>query len=202
MSRHARDRLIFASAPVIAFIDESILMKRNEVYVMAAVIADGDLDGHREAIRAVLPRSRRRRWHWHSEEHHDRCSMLDMMSSLDLRFVVSWSVLADHRRQERARSITLRRMLWEFRRLHVSTAVFEYRQPGLNRRDQNTIDHAVRSGHASGTLRYNFASSADEPMLWAADALAGTARAAVGENDPDFLQRLGDDSVTITEAVP
>ena len=200
MHGHVLENRRTEDAGVIAFIDESILMQPAGVYVLAAVVVDGDLDSQRHTVRSAVPRRRGRRWHWHSEEHDDRCTMLDVMNRLQLDFVVSWSSVTHPRGQERSRAIALQRLLWEFKEMAITEVVFESRRTVHDNRDRATIAHAQRAGQASVPLSYHFALPTDEPFLWLADTLAGASRAAIGAGDDAYLHRLRAERVRICPA--
>lgn len=186
---------------MIAYVDESMLIGDGGFYLLAAFVHAGSHDGdHRSSLAATQDVTRR--FHWHNEEVVGRHALLDTMATFDANFLVSWSALGDSRKQERSRSIALRRLLWEIQSLAVNVVVFESRQASRDRRDRITVLHAQKSGHAGPTLRYRFESARTEPLLWAADALAGAARTALGFGDHSYLDRLGKGRVLLCEARP
>jgi hypothetical protein len=174
---------------VTAFVDESMRLRVQGLYVVAAVVVIEDVDAARHAARSVLVR-RQPRFHWRNESEARRRLMLERMSdlSIDARVYVRDPIAP--RRQAGARALCLNALLWDLWQAEVDDLVIETRQPHADAADRRTIVAAQRARRASPTLDYRFDRALDEPVLWMADALAGAAAAQVAEG-ADYLDLLG-----------
>lgn len=161
-----------------AFVDESIRAGEGGVYLVAAVVVtDVDLDEARHRVRSVIPR-RQPRFHWRDENETLRRRMLAAIVELEPT-VLSYACVPVGRRQDRARALCLNRMLWDLKELGAASVTFESRESHNDRKDARTIERAKRAGAAAADLEYAFRRPLEEPLLWAADALAGVASARV-----------------------
>ncbi|HZT66112.1 MAG TPA: hypothetical protein VFA11_10025 [Acidimicrobiales bacterium] len=179
-----------------AFVDESLRMSGEGLYVVTAVVVTEDPDRCRDAIRSVLL-PRQRRFHWRDESEAQRKAMLDALAALELPVYGYVRRPVPRRRQERARALCLNRMLWDLgQELAGAELVLETRQDRNDRKDRQTIIRAQKAGIAPPDLRYRFEHPGGEPLLWAADAAAGAVAGHLVEQG-NYLDRLRDVRVEI-----
>lgn len=172
-----------------AFVDESIRHLPPPEYVMAGCVVRGeDLDDGRAAMTALLLRGQRR-LHWRDESTARRRLVLDRIASLSLDIHVVRTSLHDPTKQERARALCLRRLLWVLDGSGVVEVAIEGRQQRNDQRDRRTILRSQKGGETSPALRYRFPRPDEEPLLWIADAIAGASIERTGRFD-DVLTDL------------
>jgi hypothetical protein len=156
---------------VIAFADESVREDSGGVlYVLGAAVVLRDLDAAREALRSMLP-GRQERLHWRGERETRRLALLQTLSDHGVAVFGSWAYPVGRQRQERARRACLTTLAGDVGREGVTELVLEHRDEAGDRLDRQTLVDARRGGIVE--LSYRFARAADEPLLWAADAVAG-----------------------------
>ncbi len=110
--------------------------------------------------------------------------MLRHLSDLGISTFARWHSPTTGRRQERSRALCLAAVAGDLARADVDQLVLEAREEHLNRRDLVTLVGAKAAGVIPEHFRYGFAASTEEPLLWAADALAGAVGGwVVGEAD-------------------
>ncbi|MDR1186322.1 MAG: hypothetical protein LBK95_02515 [Bifidobacteriaceae bacterium] len=174
-----------------AWLDESIHVSAAvPMYVLAAVIADPDAcQPIRDALRR-LARSPRRRIHWRDEEAADRMKAVNLIARADVDQIVVVGTPLNPRKQERARRKCMERITYHFTvETGLETVWVESRTESLNRADR-AMFAALRGSHVlGGTLRYEFALPSFDPMLWAADVVAG-AVAASYRDEPAYREVL------------
>ncbi len=187
---------------MIAFVDESFRSSPTGLYlVAAAVVVDDQADALRARVRSVIP-PKQRRFHWHDESDRLRFRMLQEIARLDLVVLAHACRPATPVKQERARALCLQSMLWELHERKVGELVLESRQERNNVRDRATIAQTQRAGGAASDLRYRHAVPLTEPLLWVADAIAGTVSAKLSETDDRYLAVLPEELVFVTEIEP
>jgi len=173
---------------VTAFVDESMRLGGDGLYVVAAVVVVRDLDGARRAARTVLVK-RQPRFHWRNESEHRRVRMLDAMRAVDAdcRVFVRQSIAP--RRQTGARALCVNGLLWDLWQSGIDDLVIESRGEHGDAADRRTILAAQRAKRASPALAYRFSRAIEEPILWMADALAGAVTAEMTDGAA-YLERL------------
>ena len=174
-----------------AWVDESIHVTISiPMYVLAAVIADPT---RCESIRGdlwSLVRRPRRRIHWRDEEGGDRAKAVEVIAAAAFDQIVIVGTPVDPRKQERARRKCMQRLVSHLcDAQYVDTVWIESRTSSLNRADEAMIAALRGSRAISGLLRFEFARAATDPMLWAADVVAG-AIAASYRGDPSYREVL------------
>ena len=187
---------------MIAYVDESLRHSTDKrlYLVAAAVIVPGDLDSARDSVRNVLL-PRQPRFHWRDESEPQRDRMLKIIEGVAPRGLI-YSCRPAPRRQDRARSLCLASMLWDFRQIGVTEVVFESRESHNDRKDARTIGHAQRAQRGPDGLSYSFLRPLDEPLLWIADALAGASSSHIAGEEGRYLEALPGGLVQITEVAP
>jgi hypothetical protein len=163
----------------LAYVDESIRTD-DGVYVLAAVALDAaDGASVRDAVRALEPRPGRR-FHWRDKESFERTEAAALLAELPIVPIVAIGAPVDPRRQERARRQCLAALLFELAVAGVTEVWLETRNPVADRRDLDVIGGFRVRGVIPTALRIGHARPAKEPLLWAADMVAGAISAAEG----------------------
>jgi hypothetical protein len=183
-----------------AFIDESIRGGRAGVYVLAAaVVSDSAVETARTALRSVL-RPRQPRFHWRDEADDQRIRMLEALTLSRVEPRAAAFAL-DGERQERGRVHCLQGLLADLNGLGVSHLVFETREEHNDAKDRKAIALAQRGGWIAADMRYEFRRPRDEPLLWAADAIAGAVSAHRFDGRSDYVDRLASHGVLDVSSV-
>lgn len=86
----------------------------------------------------------------------------------------------------------MERLLFELERIGVSHVWLEARSTLLNRRDVELVDALRARGTLVTRTRVEHSLPDDEPMLWAADAVAGAVSRARQGLDLDIRTALGE----------
>lgn len=152
-----------------AFSDES---ERAAVMLIATVIvAPGDIDGARSAMRGLLVGSERR-IHAANESHRRRRQVLDVIARHD---EITATVLR-YRRAPGVDRVAARQTLIEAAttvvvKASVSLWTLDDIPPSQRARDRNIIGHALRRADPAVPVVFDHRPSHEEPLLWAADAI-------------------------------
>lgn len=173
-----------------AWIDESVAISAG-TYVLAAAIAEvDDAVDIRAALSGLCPKGQER-LHWRNEADPLRRKITATLAASRLSAIVVVATPVDPKRQERARRKCAERLFFELEQADVRQAWLEARTPSLNRRDLKLVD-ALRGTRAiSPALRIDVGYPSGEPMLWAADAVAGAITAAY-KHTADYRRTLQD----------
>jgi hypothetical protein len=185
------------------YVDESIRPGPAGLYVLAAAVVDGeDLAETAEQLRRLLPR-RRIRFHWHAEDEPLRLRMVAALAAAPIGFTAYQIGLSSNsgRALDRARAQLVGRLLWDLRDAGDVELVFESRQARNDRRDATVVAHARRAGWLGLQLRYRFGRPGTDPMLWAADAVAGAVVAHL-DGRSRYLEALPADRVALIALDP
>ena len=154
------------------------------VYVLGLIEVRARIDGVRDRLRE-LPAGRGGILHFREEDDHRKIVVAKQLADLGLRSVAV--VCATEVRAERARGLCVRDLAWAVRD-RLDTVAFESRGPTRDRHDLSVVRGLARQGVG---LECAFPGKWDEPMLWAADFVAGAVRLArTGKHEP--LAALGD----------
>jgi hypothetical protein len=169
-------------------------LRRDEpgCYILAAVVADtAACETARDVLRALLLKSQRR-LHWRDESAPRRQQIIDCVSDTGVRAVVVAGSPVERTKQERARRVCMERLLYELHAMDVAHVLLESRTPPLNQRDAAMVAAMRTNGTISDRLWVEHRRPLREPMLWAADAVAGAvASTRFGEERYACLERLG-----------
>ena len=181
---------------VTAYVDESLRLTGEGLYVLAAVVVpDPRAPEVRAALRAAVPPGLRR-YHWRRESEASRAAIVEVVRSLRVSAVVVTAPVG-RTRQERARRRCLRRLVWELAQRDVRRAVLESRDHA-DAADRALLAFALRAGWGPPDFEYRFGLPTDEPLLWLADIVAGAVGHAMVECDQRYLGPLS----PATEVVP
>jgi hypothetical protein len=160
-----------------AFIDESLRV-RDGLYVLAAVIiADDDVEHHREALRALLHRGQRR-LHWRDESARRRDQIIGTARRLRHTGAVVVGIGMAPQRQERARRKCIEYLLAELTSRGIASVVFDRRHEELDARDRALIAALKRQRSLPAAFCASWQPATDEPLLWLPDIAAGAAALA------------------------
>ena len=178
-----------------AWVDESMKQQSGQMegmYLLAAVVGDpATCEPARDALRELV-RKQGGRLHWRQEEAPRRAKIAAAIGTQDLACIVVVGVPIAPRRQERARRKCMERLLFELERIGVSHVWLEARSTLLNRRDVELVDALRANGALVTRTRVEHSLPDDEPMLWAADAVAGAVARARQGLDLDIRTALGE----------
>jgi hypothetical protein len=108
------------------------------------------------------------------------------LGELDGFHIVTVGSPVPRRRQERARAVCLRGLVVELHGYGVDHLVMESRAGTLNTRDVQTVAGARYDLPKGASFRIDHRRGPDEPLLWAADVVAGAVRA--GQNGRSDLR--------------
>lgn len=159
---------------ITAYVDESLRRRPHDdgVYAMAAVVVDSaDHDGVREALEA-LRFGRSLRLHWRDESHARRLAITKALTTLPVTGIVTVHLHRIGVRHERARRLCLERLLYEIGVKNAATVTVESRS-AEDHFDRSLLTGLRRSRRVSLDMYVCWASPFEEPLLWAADAVAG-----------------------------
>jgi hypothetical protein len=147
----------------------------------AAVFPPVIHDQVRETMLELRSRLRSRRaadkLHWN---HLDPCQQeaaAKEVAGIEGFHVVAIGAPVPQRRQERARAVCLTRLVGELHGLGVTDLVMEAREPELNHRDVQTVIGARYGLVGRAEFRVSHRFGVVDPLLWAADVVAGAVRA-------------------------
>jgi hypothetical protein len=176
---------------MIAFSDESVREGQGGLlYVVAAgAVAQTDLDPARDELRKLLL-SRQPYLHWNSEKAARRLAIVDCLSDLVAMALACTYYPVEARRQEPARAACLTALVGDLKAEGISKLVIEARGEVLDRRDRRTLLHAREVGIASHDLNYRHVGKLEEPLLWAADAIAGAVALHLTGEDSRYFEQL------------
>ncbi|TAN31379.1 hypothetical protein EPN29_13545 [bacterium] len=188
---------------LVAYVDEAMRATTTEegrsIYVMAAVaVVVSDQLQARDTLAAAL-QGRSSRFHWRLEQPARRRAMLDTIATLELPCLATTCSYAGGRKQPRARTLVLQRLLWELTQLGVRELVLETREEGNDAKDRVSIAQAIRAGLAPEELLYSFNRPKFEPLLFAPDAVAGAVAAKLGEGEDQYIRRLAEGQLRVIE---
>lgn len=176
---------------MIAYMDESVRTGPDGLayVVAAAVVPRGELVTARTGLKKRRLRGAPR-IHWHTESYARKLHLVGSLAELDLTAVVCWTYPISRRGQERGRRSCLTALTGELRQEGIEELVIERRDDPQDRKDRRTLIDARRAGIASPDLSYEFVSAREEPMLWAADIVAGAVSAHVSKDTSDYYARF------------
>jgi hypothetical protein len=184
-----------------AYVDESLRLTGAGLYlVTAAVVINDQAEQARHRLRKVLT-GRQDRFHWNDAGERQRGRMLETIVAIG-PVVMAYACSPLPTRQDRARGLCVRSLVWDLQELDVRHVTFESRQDRNDRKDADTIERARRARAASPELTYAFSRPRAEPLLWVADALAGAISAHVADANSAYLDRLSVELLTLKTIEP
>jgi hypothetical protein len=161
---------------VIAYVDESIREGDSGLYyvVAAAVVLRSDVTWARNEMRKLL-HAGEPYLHWHQiADVGRRREILARLAEVQLGAFAVVYYPAARRRQEEARRRALLGLMSDLTVVEgVKEIVLESRRPRLDRNDRITVREGRQSRHLPNDLTYSHVLKSQEPLLWAADVIAG-----------------------------
>ncbi|MFI0469093.1 hypothetical protein ACH347_33890 [Saccharopolyspora sp. 5N102] len=176
----------------VAYGDESFREHlEHGFYVLASAVFEiPTLEDARETLLAL--RGKRRKLHWHGMDADEQRRVVKQLADLDGLHVVVIGSPVPLQRQERARAKCLTQLIIELHGLDVDTLVLEARSPDLNQRDVQTAAGVRQTWLPRGAqFRIDHCPGPGQPLLWAADVVAGVCRAAY-LGDDEYREMLAD----------
>jgi hypothetical protein len=174
-----------------AYADESFREDAvHGFYVLAAAVIEPDARGRaRDAMLDLRGARKSAKLHWNEMDRHQRAVAAKTVASLEGFHVVTVGTPVPRRRQERVRALCLTSLVRELHGFGVGALVMEGRTPELDQRDVNTVIGARYALPKGEVFRVEHLPGAEEPILWAADVVAGAVRAAK-QDRVDLLEIL------------
>ena len=170
-----------------AYVDESLRLTGEGLYVLAAVVVpDARAADVRATLRAAVPPGLRR-YHWRKEGGASRSAIVALLAELGCP-ALAVTCAVDPKRQERARRRCLVRLLWELTERGTATLVFETRGHA-DASDRRLVKQAEAAGWVPH-VDYLFARPDDECLLWLADVVAGAVSRHLGDHDETYAATL------------
>lgn len=175
-----------------AYLDESFREHDTEgFYVLAAAVLGHDADEIRTLLQGLVAHRSPGKLHWAESSPRYRRAATERIAGLDAFHVVAVGAPVAPRKQERARAICLRRLVFELNGLGVTQLFMESRQQVLDRRDVLTVQQSRFDLPKGTSLHVEHRRGAVEPRLWVADVAAGVVRAHC-QGDSTYRELLGD----------
>ncbi|AOP51686.1 hypothetical protein SL103_34265 [Streptomyces lydicus] len=162
-----------------AWSDESFQEKDSAgFYVIAAAVVDSDaLQDARELMQSLRGRRNTAKSHWTEMDARQKVRAAQCVAGIDGVHVVTIGSPVPPRKQERARSKCLSRLVAELYSLGVDRLFMEAREAQLNKRDIQTVQSARFVLPKGADFRIEHVHGGQEPLLWVADVVAGACRA-------------------------
>lgn len=158
-------------------------------YVVAAAVFK---PGGDEAAREALTRLHRRRagkLHWNEMDSAEQRTVVKHLAALEALHLVTVGGPVPPRRQERARARCLHQLVLELHGYGVERLLLESRTRILDARDVKTVQGARFALPKGSRFVIDHAPGPTEPLLWAADVVAGAVRAQ-RQGDPEYRTLL------------
>ncbi len=162
---------------LLAFVDESMCRVDETTmcyFMAAAVIPEEDCEEVRAALRGLLL-GKGDRIHWRHEHQHRKELIAKTILTAQVESLVVVGAMMNPRKQERARQLVLKRLLFELDQRQVAHAILESRHAERDRHDMRSIGGFRDAKAVSRRLSVSHGEPVQEPMLWVADAVAGAA---------------------------
>lgn len=171
----------------VAFGDESVrFLASPQAYVMAAAVMDVSVIAEvRQAIGDLTLKGTP--FHWHNESRQRRQLAVETLAALPALHLVVAGTPMTQPKQDRARNTCLDVLYPLLDAADITEFVMDTRGRKADGRDLLALRHSRSKRLVTGALRLNFADTADEPLLIAADIAAGTVGEAL-EGNPVYAQ--------------
>lgn len=191
-----------AALPLHAWGDESYRTHglTQPAYLLGAVVADpAACPEYRERLIALHRTGPK--LHWRESTARERTRAIDTIAQFDAYHVIVVATPTEQKRQERARSLCLKRLAWLLDDHAVSLLSLEAREAQLMKRDRRTIDGLRGQQALPRGLRIDHARPSEEPMLWVADFVLGALAESRSGGNPDWFGAISSAS-TVVEISP
>lgn len=164
---------------LVAFADESYSEAEGHhgFYVLAAtVVSDQHVPSLRAHMLGLRPRPSVKKLHWKELEPKEKAAAVTAVATQDHIHVVTIGAPVTPRRQERARAVCMRHLVYQLHTLGVSHLICEARTQQLDRADVRVVSNARYSLPKGTVFRVDHQAGALEPALWCSDVVAGAIR--------------------------
>jgi|GEM_PF-1047889 len=177
----------------VAFADESFHeADRGGFYVLVAAVFDpGALETTRAAMLSLRGSRRIAKLHWNQMGERDHTAATAAVAAQGGLHLVAVGSPVPRTRQERARARCLATIVTELHSYAVTDLVIEARTKELDRRDVATVTGARYQLPKGTRFRVEHVTGSTEPLLWAADIVAGVVRAH-HEGNSSYRDALAD----------
>jgi len=167
------------AAARMAYADESFHeAPEGGFYVLAAAVFDARVHNSvRVTMRELRGKRKTAKLHWREMDVRQRSHAAATVAAVDGFHVVTIGTPVPRSRQERARAKCLNRLVIELHSRAVTELVIESRTQALNARDVATVRGARYCLPDGARFHVDHLPGHDEPLLWAADVVAGAVRA-------------------------
>ncbi|MEU4832269.1 hypothetical protein [Streptosporangium sp. NPDC023615] len=158
-----------------ACIDKSLRRRPDDysVYAMAATMVDSaDHDDIRLTLES-LRLGKSPRLHWREESVARQLVIAGSIARMPVESIVTVHIFDRELPYERARRLCLERLLYELDQAGVTAATVESRSPKLDHLDLLLVTGIRKARTLSVNLKATWLRPTEEPLLWAADAVAG-----------------------------
>ncbi|MDR8408527.1 hypothetical protein MTP10_07230 [Nonomuraea sp. 3-1Str] len=175
----------------IAYVDESESNQRLDphVYILASVIVQSASAGEIRQRLVSLRLGGQRKVHWVKESACRRMEICELLEGLGVLFVIVLHEGDPGASAERRRRKCLDLLLWELSRAGVTELILESREASQNRKDRSLVDALLARRQLPVRTRVHHLAGAAEPLLWAADWVAG-AMVSSRTGDDTYLKKL------------
>ena len=160
---------------IVAFVDESEPHQQTDpgTYILTATLCSrSDIAAIRTVLKGLKPRGSAK-LHWKDEPARRRVELVGALSALPLDHVIVVRKGPSAMTSERRRRLCLTRMFHELAERGVDELIAESRGPADDRRDRGLLDALRAQRQVPATLRLDHRPGPSEPVLWAADCVAG-----------------------------
>ncbi|MBB3053545.1 hypothetical protein FHS23_004599 [Prauserella isguenensis] len=172
-----------------AFADESFKEAHDGGYYVlaAAMFEPADEDEVREVLQRLRgPRRGGGKLHWNEMNQSQQHRAAKEIGALEGFHVVAVGAPVPYKRQERARAMCLRTLLLELHSYGAERLIMESRSKELNARDVKAVVGARYQLPKGTSFRVEHVPGPNEPLLWAADVVAGAVRASREDESAPF----------------
>nr|WP_255375877.1 hypothetical protein [Saccharomonospora sp. CUA-673] len=150
-----------------------------------------DEDDVREVLQRLRgPRRRVGKLHWNEMNESQKHRAAKEIGGLEGFHVVAVGAPVPQQRQERARARCLSTLLFELHSYGAERLIMESRSKELNARDVKAFVGARYQLPKGTSFRVEHVPGPDEPLLWAADVVAGAVRASREDESAPFRAAL------------
>ena len=174
-----------------AYVDESESNQHLDpgTYIFAATLVEEEhADEVREAMTALRPAGAGK-LHWYNLSGRSRLAVVKEIASLPALHLVVVRTVSRVEPSERRGRKCLARLVYELANRRVTHVAAEARERKTNLRELDHLNRLRMARVIDSDLRYVHIRGPEEPILWAADAIAGAIVAArMGE--PRYLEVL------------
>jgi hypothetical protein len=187
-----------------AYIDESARHRNDAdscVYVLAAALVEDDQTEELVSVLESRPRSGAAKLHWKDQTAKQRTATTEALAAVPLAGLVAVHFYDYQPQNERARRLCFNRLLVALAHEYAAgAAVFESRGASRDKKDREVLTVLRKNGRVPRDLDVSWVRGGEQPLLWAADCVAGAVTWSFGTQDEGAYLDLYDDAVMLIEA--